>query len=524
MGAVIRPPGEAMEELDSPYHRCAGRAGRTRQGAVVALKYRQVRRSWLEQGGPHESDPTPPPAVQSHGGPPSEFAPHARTKHETEIIVDIIMFFFLGRDEVSAPTLLPTPSVNNVEAVSFDVKLTTAEHIIQEKKTKNALHEDGTADRGDDENASRRDDKSVPSTLANASIKSARSKKSLLLSKSARFNKSAQSCALNKFDQKSKDVVVGKSKKKRGVVGLTLVVGVAVGVFVGLYYKNRGTVRVEANAEAAYLADYDGPWYYDKECLSLHERARNLKGDVKTSSVTVLINKKRDEEVEESIGSVRHREYIIITSGPKPEGVPELEAEPVHPEHYRKCTERDSVYGTGIESSGGAEFAVGPEKKAEVQKKAEGVKGGNATTPKSKAAKKSKATTSKSKASKVPSTTTAIEEYILQECTNNPNCEACADYGGAIGDWDVSEVQDFGFLFYDDNNEDFFAAFNEPIHWNTGSATNMISMFDGARAFNQPLSFDTAEVTDVRMGVMFAGATAFNQPVAFDTAKVTNVR
>ncbi|EJK63481.1 hypothetical protein THAOC_15855 [Thalassiosira oceanica] len=385
------------------------------------------------------------------------------------------MFFFLGRDEVLAPTStpLPTPSVNNVETVSFDeecntsVRLTAAEHITQEKKTKNALHEGGTADRvttiglsqsvsargircdhqarrfwrrdngtvsrirlqftpfilrpfhslstyygggeGGDENASRRDDESFQSALVTiASIKSDRSKKSLLSSKSARFNKSAQSSALNKFDQKSKDVVVGKSKKKRGVVGLTLVVGVAVGVFVGLYYENRKTVRAEAKAEAAYLADYNGPWYYDEECLSLHERARNLKGDVKTSSVTVLIKKKRDEEVEESIGSVN----IIITSGPKPEGVPELEAEPVHPEHYRKCTERDSVYGTGIESSGGAEFAVGPEKKAEVQKKAEGVKAktakvakSNATTPKSKAAKKSKATTSKSKASKVPSTT-----------------------------------------------------------------------------------------------------------------------
>ncbi|EJK69403.1 hypothetical protein THAOC_09346, partial [Thalassiosira oceanica] len=38
LGAVIGPPEEAMEELDSPYHRCAGRADRARQGAVfVAL-------------------------------------------------------------------------------------------------------------------------------------------------------------------------------------------------------------------------------------------------------------------------------------------------------------------------------------------------------------------------------------------------------------------------------------------------------------------------------------------------------
>ncbi|EJK45587.1 hypothetical protein THAOC_35792, partial [Thalassiosira oceanica] len=41
MGAVIGPPGEAMEELDSPYRHCAGRADRARQGAVVAIQYRQ---------------------------------------------------------------------------------------------------------------------------------------------------------------------------------------------------------------------------------------------------------------------------------------------------------------------------------------------------------------------------------------------------------------------------------------------------------------------------------------------------
>ena len=127
--------------------------------------------------------------------------------------------------------------------------------------------------------------------------------------------------------QTPKDVSAGKSKTKRGV----LAVGVAVGVFVGLYYGNRST---KAEAEATYLADYDGPWYYDEECLSPHERARNLKGDVITSSVTVLINKKRDEEFGGSSGSVMP--YITITSVPKqPEAVQEPEAEPAHPEHYR---------------------------------------------------------------------------------------------------------------------------------------------------------------------------------------------
>ncbi|EJK71727.1 hypothetical protein THAOC_06806, partial [Thalassiosira oceanica] len=35
MGAVIGPPGEAMEELDSPYRRCAGRADRDRQALLL---------------------------------------------------------------------------------------------------------------------------------------------------------------------------------------------------------------------------------------------------------------------------------------------------------------------------------------------------------------------------------------------------------------------------------------------------------------------------------------------------------
>ena len=40
MGAIIGPPGEAMEELDSPYYRFAGRADGAWQGAVVALQMR----------------------------------------------------------------------------------------------------------------------------------------------------------------------------------------------------------------------------------------------------------------------------------------------------------------------------------------------------------------------------------------------------------------------------------------------------------------------------------------------------
>ena len=44
-------------------------------------------------------------------------------------------------------------------------------------------------------------------------------------------------------------------------------------------------------------------------------------------------------------------------------------------------------------------------------------------------------------------------------------------------------------------------------------------MFDGATNFNQPLDFDTRNVTN--MGCMFISATNFNQPLDFDTRNVT---
>ena len=43
-----------------------------------------------------------------------------------------------------------------------------------------------------------------------------------------------------------------------------------------------------------------------------------------------------------------------------------------------------------------------------------------------------------------------------------------------------------------------------------------------AKAFNQPLSFDTSSVTN--MGYMFYNAGAFNQPLKFDTSSVTNMK
>ncbi|EJK75877.1 hypothetical protein THAOC_02394 [Thalassiosira oceanica] len=119
---------------------------------------------------------------------------------------------------------------------------------------------------------------------------------------------------------------------------------------------------------------------------------------------------------------------------------------------------------------------------------------------------------------------TAIKEYLAAGCTDDPKCEARSKYGGAIGDWDVSGLKDFQHLFRDGENvtPHYYTtvpggeSFNEPINWDTGSATYMYRMFSDLPAFNQPLSLDTSKVAS--MGFMFRNATAFNQPLSFDTS------
>merc|ERR1711957_319076 len=65
-------------------------------------------------------------------------------------------------------------------------------------------------------------------------------------------------------------------------------------------------------------------------------------------------------------------------------------------------------------------------------------------------------------------------------------------------------------------------AFNQPVSFDTSRVTDMRWMFGGARAFNQPVNFDTSRVTN--MTGMFNSAVAFNQPVSFDTSSATDMR
>ena len=67
-------------------------------------------------------------------------------------------------------------------------------------------------------------------------------------------------------------------------------------------------------------------------------------------------------------------------------------------------------------------------------------------------------------------------------------------------------------------------AFNQPLNWDTAQVTTMEEMFEDATSFNnggQPLTFDTSQVTTMRH--MFRDATAFNQPLDWDTAQVTTM-
>ena len=119
-----------------------------------------------------------------------------------------------------------------------------------------------------------------------------------------------------------------------------------------------------------------------------------------------------------------------------------------------------------------------------------------------------------------------IQDAVNLWCNSCTREEAEQNYGGPIGNWDVSNVTKMDYLF--SNKYDF----NEDISkWNTSNVTSMKGMFREACAFNQPIGrWDVSNVT--RMDCMFAGGTVniydnlqycthFNQPL--DQWNVSNV-
>jgi surface protein len=83
----------------------------------------------------------------------------------------------------------------------------------------------------------------------------------------------------------------------------------------------------------------------------------------------------------------------------------------------------------------------------------------------------------------------------------------CRDFNQPIGNWDVSRVKDFAGMF------NGASSFNQPIgEWTVSRATCMRGMFRLCDAFNQPIgNWDVSNVRD--MGRMFQSASAFNRPL-----------
>ncbi|NLK92690.1 MAG: BspA family leucine-rich repeat surface protein, partial [Bacteroidales bacterium] len=92
------------------------------------------------------------------------------------------------------------------------------------------------------------------------------------------------------------------------------------------------------------------------------------------------------------------------------------------------------------------------------------------------------------------------------------------NFNQPIGNWNTSNVTNMGWMF------NRASSFNQPIgNWNTSKVTGMAYMFWSATNFNQPIgNWNTSEVTN--MSNMFYGATNFNQPIAnWNTSKVTDM-
>jgi surface protein len=92
---------------------------------------------------------------------------------------------------------------------------------------------------------------------------------------------------------------------------------------------------------------------------------------------------------------------------------------------------------------------------------------------------------------------------------------SCRSFNQPIN-WDTSQVTDMGLMFA------YCYIFNSSVTFtDTSKVTQMVGMFSITK-FNQPLDFDTSSVTN--MSQMFYSCSDFNQPLTnFDTSSVINM-
>jgi surface protein len=105
----------------------------------------------------------------------------------------------------------------------------------------------------------------------------------------------------------------------------------------------------------------------------------------------------------------------------------------------------------------------------------------------------------------------AVSDYLIATVEDGRKVTLVkAKYGEKIGEWDVSSISSFEYLF-DAERTPEAATFNEDVSsWNVGNAKRMTGMFRGASSFNQDLSsWNVSHVED--MVSMFQDAIALNQ-------------
>jgi hypothetical protein len=99
-----------------------------------------------------------------------------------------------------------------------------------------------------------------------------------------------------------------------------------------------------------------------------------------------------------------------------------------------------------------------------------------------------------------------IMSYMdTSQMTSLDRIDFTEEFNEDISRWDVSNVEDMSFLFYD------LRMFNQPLEtWNVGKVRSMWSMFELAEAFNQPLGkWNVSNVQDFTS--MFDQTKSFNQ-------------
>jgi len=107
-----------------------------------------------------------------------------------------------------------------------------------------------------------------------------------------------------------------------------------------------------------------------------------------------------------------------------------------------------------------------------------------------------------------------IQSYINEDAGDDG---ARAMYGNEINCWDISQLTDLDYAFYNNN-------FNNRLDcWDTSSVTSMRGMFAFASGFDQDIGmWNVKSVTDFHL--VFGGATVFNQDISdWDTSNAVSM-